>query len=218
LKGLIRNPLFKVKGTKVKLPGRWDQFVSTFFIYTLPCEYLILAIMWKTHNFEYMTGAEAILNICQKKMLKVSGKVCKDDNLKEDLLSEAILVLLESKETFIEVSECERFLVHTMFRLWTQSRGGFSEKYKQFERTESIEHYDFMAEDAVEGKREYANNHLVTAALNQIRWYNRELIQMKAEGKTFRKIAKETGINHNSVYHAIMQGRKQIKEYLNIND
>lgn len=168
------------------------------------------------------------------KLKRCAFNVCKNESLADDLLSEAILIFLESKQEFETIDECQRFVHATMQRLWSQKNNEFGKKYGQFHREESIDslpaaaHSPFdkvnpealiklcMPDGENDGRREYVNNHLIAVAMDQLHYYYRYLLILYSEGNSYRTISKMTGINHVEIYKSIQSGRQQIFQYLNI--
>jgi RNA polymerase sigma factor (sigma-70 family) len=141
--------------------------------------------------------------------------IANDKDLGKDLFAEAILVFLESKETFENVKHCEAFVAKTMWQMWAQTGNDFQKKYRPRDVYEDLDNIE-VVEDEEYGKREFVNINLAKKALESVYWYNAELLKLYAEGKSYRQIAKETGIKLGSVYTAIQRAKKEIKEYLNL--
>jgi DNA-directed RNA polymerase specialized sigma24 family protein len=179
-----------------------------------------------------------------KELLKLKREaycICKEPSLRDDLLSEAIVIFLESKIEFTSYEHCKGFVITTMVNLFKQHKNKFNKTYvhetdKQLIIKTKEHHSVFQYQndhflcppttyepvepssvELTEGRREYVNDHLITVAMDQLHWYNRELLNLYAQGNSYRAISKMTGINHVEIYNSIQAGRKQIFQYLNIN-
>jgi RNA polymerase sigma factor (sigma-70 family) len=138
--------------------------------------------------------------------------------LAEDLLMEAIEIYLKSDVKINDLAHAKNFVSKTIYQLINQQNNEFNKIYQPRVINESIEGLESIEATDSEGRREYANNNLVELAMQQVYWYNRELLKLKMQGMSYREIAAHTGIKHGSVFVAIDKAKKQIKDYLNIND
>lgn len=153
------------------------------------------------------------------KLKPVAIRACSGDiYLAEDLLMEAIEIYLKSEVEINDLNHAKNFVSKTIYQLVNQENNEFNRLYQPRVKNESIDGLEAVEAIENEGRREYANCNLIELALEQVYWYNRELLKMKMQGMSYREIEAHTGIKHSSVYVAIEKAKKQIKEYLNIND
>lgn len=153
------------------------------------------------------------------KLKPVAIRVAKNDSsLADDLLMEAIEVFLKSDVEIKNLRHAQNYVAKTIYQLYGQSNNSFTETYRQFEVQRSVENVEAEDEVIEWAKRECVNVNLITVAMDNVYWYNRELLKLKMQGMSYREIAAHTGIKFSSVYVAVEKARKQIKDYLNIND
>lgn len=131
---------------------------------------------------------------------------------KKDLIQELALIICEKEDKELKkIAEYFSFWCVRVMINMTGARGNFTKKY-------SNAYINY--EDAIfDYKQEYdADLDVVIDAIEDIldgmKWYKRDLFKLYLECGSFRKVEKEVGIDHSSVYLTVKEVKQTIKDKL----
>jgi hypothetical protein len=135
----------------------------------------------------------------------------------EDLRQEIAVIVLEyDSDKIIELEEKGK----QVFKFWivriccnqTNSKyGKFGRLYASLVPVEDIVKF-VKEEDDVDNSQELAEG--ISKIINGLYWYDQEILKMYIELGSVRKVSKQTGIPHTSVFITIKNIRKCIKQQL----
>ncbi len=161
------------------------------------------------------------------------------EHLRDDLKSEVVMILLEMDEKKIidlhQKNELKFYAVRIILNLMQSSSSPFYKKFRGLERV----YMDDMAveHDRSEGQRLFndaaqiadasfidvegvftervAREEMEDLALKEVDnlyWYDREIIRLYLQLGSYRKVEAETGIPWESIYFSIAKARKKIRQ------
>jgi hypothetical protein len=135
----------------------------------------------------------------------------------EDLRQEIAVIVLEyDSDKIIELEEKGK----QVFKFWivriccnqTNSKyGKFGRLYGSLVPVEDIVKF-VKEEDEIDNSQELAEG--ISKIINGLYWYDQEILKMYIELGSVRKVSKQTGIPHTSVFITIKNIRKCIKQQL----
>jgi hypothetical protein len=135
----------------------------------------------------------------------------------EDLRQEIAVIVLEyDSDKIIELEEKGK----QVFKFWivriccnqTNSKyGKFGRLYGSLVPVEDIVKF-VKEEDEIDNSHELAEG--ISKIINGLYWYDQEILKMYIELGSVRKVSKQTGIPHTSVFITIKNIRKCIKQQL----
>lgn len=149
-----------------------------------------------------------------------AARICNSKDLAEDLLGDAILIILESRKTFPTPNDVRKYCLTVMMNMVEQEFSAFNRTHARYRISESINdrmHEELPDAESPEGKLEYVNEHLVNVALDNLHWYDREILKLYAECGSYRKAEQLTLIPYCSIRKTCMKAKSQIAQLLNIN-
>lgn len=138
-------------------------------------------------------------------------------DLWEDLRQEVALIVLEYNKDKIAELEIKGKQV---FKFWivriccnqTNSKyGKFGRMYKSLIPVEDVTR--FIAEEVEINDNQHIIDN-ITKRMNDLYWYDKEILKMYIELGSVRKVSAETGIPHTSIFITIKNIRKCIKQSL----
>ncbi len=138
-------------------------------------------------------------------------------DLWEDLRQEIALIVLEYDKDKITELESKGKQV---FKFWivriccnqTNSKyGKFGRMYKSLIPVEDVTRF-VAEEEEISDDQHIVDN--ITKKMNDLYWYDREILKMYIELGSVRKVSAQTGIPHTSIFITIKNIRKCIKESL----
>jgi DNA-directed RNA polymerase specialized sigma24 family protein len=130
----------------------------------------------------------------------------KPQHLQQDIKQHCFLELFEKDEAFImdlhERGKLKNYIVKVLYNTARFTRTSFTKQLGRETPTESFE--ETIDEEYEE----------VTVNLENLHWYNREVLKLYAEEGTYQKVSKLTQIPMTSIYQTVLATRKQLlKEY-----
>lgn len=138
-------------------------------------------------------------------------------DLWEDLRQEIALIVLEYDKDKIAELESKGKQV---FKFWivriccnqTNSKyGKFGRLYKSLIPVEDVTRF-VSEEEEISDDQHIVDN--ITKKMNDLYWYDREILKMYIELGSVRKVSAQTGIPHTSIFITIKNIRKCIKDSL----
>ncbi len=138
-------------------------------------------------------------------------------DLWEDLRQEVALIVLEYDQDKIAELESKGKQV---FKFWivriccnqTNSKyGKFGRMYKSLIPVEDVTRF-IAEEEEINDDQHIVDN--ITKKMNDLYWYDREILKMYIELGSVRKVSAQTGIPHTSIFITIKNIRKCIKDSL----
>lgn len=138
-------------------------------------------------------------------------------DLWEDLRQEVALIVLEYDKDKIAELESKGKQV---FKFWivriccnqTNSKyGKFGRLYKSLIPVEDVTRF-VAEEEEISDDQHIVDN--ITKKMNDLYWYDREILKMYIELGSVRKVSAQTGIPHTSIFITIKNIRKCIKDSL----
>ena len=138
-------------------------------------------------------------------------------DLWEDLRQEVALIVLEYNKEKIAELEIKGKQV---FKFWivriccnqTNSKyGKFGRMYKSLIPVEDVTR--FIAEEVEINDNQHIIDN-ITKRMNDLYWYDKEILKMYIELGSVRKVSAQTGIPHTSIFITIKNIRKCIKQSL----
>ena len=138
-------------------------------------------------------------------------------DLWEDLRQEIALIVLEYDKDKIAELESKGKQV---FKFWivriccnqTNSKyGKFGRLYKSLIPVEDVTRF-VAEEEEISDDQHIVDN--ITKKMNDLYWYDREILKMYIELGSVRKVSAQTGIPHTSIFITIKNIRKCIKDSL----
>lgn len=138
-------------------------------------------------------------------------------DLWEDLRQEIALIVLEyDKEKIAELESKGK----QVFKFWivriccnqTNTKyGKFGRMYKSLIPVEDVSRF-IAEEEEVNDDQHIVDN--ITKKMNDLYWYDKEILKMYIELGSVRKVSAQTGIPHTSIFITIKNIRKCIKDSL----
>ena len=138
-------------------------------------------------------------------------------DLWEDLRQEIALIVLEyDKEKIAELESKGK----QVFKFWivriccnqTNTKyGKFGRMYKSLIPVEDVSRF-IAEEEKVNDDQHIVDN--ITKKMNDLYWYDKEILKMYIELGSVRKVSAQTGIPHTSIFITIKNIRKCIKDSL----
>lgn len=137
------------------------------------------------------------------------------EHLRDDLRSEVMLILLESPEDKIkqmhERRELKFFTVRIILNLIQSKTSGFYKRYRQ-QLTEITDRFATEEQDIEERETREQLEEKAIGEIDNLYWYNKELLQLWMQHGNYRAIQKITKIPHSSAYKTIQASIEQIKQ------
>lgn len=156
-----------------------------------------------------MTRNEIITELFTSKDFNNCIKKMKPVNLQDELKAEVALILCEKPEDKIVELYCSGMLkfytVRIILNLIQSNTSPFYKKFRvsNVELSEIIEpvivEYDHRKDAAIE-------------AIEDLYWYDREIMKIYIEHGTYRKVEQETGIPFESIYKTIQKSIATIRK------
>lgn len=183
-----------------------------------------------------MTASSLLTEIYQSKEIgEVIGKI-EPEHMRDDLKQHVFLTLLEKEESFILELHGKGKLKNYIVKVICQMVHFTGDKFHRINRrsTENLVDFSIIDEtgqetggmshkaiyDQMLGSYREDQNEINLAKLEQacseeienVYWYNAELLKRYIALGNYRAVAKETGIPVKSVYNAIKAAKDQIKQ------
>lgn len=178
----------------------------------------------------HLTKNQIITELFQSKEFNECINKMDPDHLRDDLRSEVMLILCEKSEDEIISLQAEGrlrfYTVRIILNLIQSSTSPFYKKYRQQHaeyvetgeavedlKTKLIEHYEEQQSREIDIRliREMKEDE-VMAAINQLYWYDKEVILLYMKHGNYRAIETETGIPWESTYNTIQKAFKKIRQ------
>lgn len=158
-----------------------------------------------------MTKNEILSELFTSKDFNQCIRKMKPENLQDELRAEVALILCEKPEDLIiglaDRKELRFYTVRIILNLIQSNTSQFYKKFRvnNLELSEIIEpiiiEYDERKDTAI-------------SEIDNLYWYDREILKLYAEHGTYRKVEEVTGIPFESVYKTVMKNCKIIRDRL----
>ena len=143
-------------------------------------------------------------------LIKASHKITGNNDLALDLLHYAIIEMSNKSniQDIVDSGGARFYCVCIMSTQWRSKTGPF---YKSFVKSNvTIEDKDWVSQDEPE-----IDVVRITALLNELNWYDRQLFMLYTDGcHSYSSLARETGIPRTSIGLTINRIKKYIKKNL----
>lgn len=156
-----------------------------------------------------MTRNQIISELFTSKDFNACIKKMKPENLQDELKAEVGLILCEKPEDQIvelwQLGKLKFYTVRIILNLMQSSSSPFYKKFRvsNVELSEAIEpiiiEYDQRKDKAME-------------AIEDLYWYDREILKLYAEHGTYRKVEEVTGIPFESIYKTVQKNCLHIRK------
>lgn len=139
------------------------------------------------------------------------------DHLRDDLRSEVILILLEAPEEKIKQmherggQELRYYTVRIILNLIQSKSSRFYKQYRQ-QLAEITDRFASEEQDMSERESREQLEEKAMSEIDNLYWYNKELLQLYMQHGNYRAIQKITQIPHSSAYKTIQASIEQIKQ------
>lgn len=166
---------------------------------------------------------EIVAELYQSKDFNDCISKMEPEYLRDDLRSEVILILLETKaEKLLDIYQkgaLKFYAVRIILNLIQGNRSNFNKRYRQpvSEFTKEMAN-KFSVDDQADADRVEENEAMgvlmdqVIDEVDGLYWYNRQILELYMEHGNYRAIEKETRIPYSSAYKTVQSSFKQIKE------
>lgn len=158
-----------------------------------------------------MTKNEILSELFTSKDFNQCIRKMKPENLQDELKAEVALILCEKPEALIlglaDRKELRFYTVRIILNLIQSNTSQFYKKFRvnNLELSEIIEpiiiEYDERKDTAI-------------SEIENLYWYDREILKLYAEHGTYRKVEEVTGIPFESIYKTIQKNCKIIRDRL----
>ena len=156
-----------------------------------------------------MTRNQIIADLFTSKDFNSCIKKMKPESLQDELKAEVALILCEKpEEVIIELWELGKLKFYTVRIILNLMQSSSSPFYKKF-RVSNVELSEIIEPIIVE------YDHRKDAAINEIEnlyWYDREILKLYGEYGTYRKVEEVTGIPFESIYKTVQKASLQIRK------
>lgn len=158
-----------------------------------------------------MTRNQIITQLFTSLDFKSCIKKMKPEHLQDELMAEVGLILCEKPELMIielwELGKLKFYTVRIILNLVQSTTSGFYKKFRvnNLELSQIIEpiitEYDSRKDHAMD-------------EIENLYWYDREILKLYAEHGTYRKVEEVTGIPFESIYKTVQKGAAAIRRRL----
>jgi len=138
----------------------------------------------------------------------ITANICRNHNLKSDLHSEAILVIIEKGYDLDVNTNLKKFFATVVWLTWKSRK--FRKKY--FNDCIDIDEIDDIAENNTQVKYNTIKEKINHDYVDEFEYYEKNLLRLYVELGDCRAISKQTNIPYRTVANDI----KQIKDKLKI--
>ena len=142
---------------------------------------------------------QAIIDLLgDQELRELATKIC---SIPDDLIQEVALVLMEmSHEKWQQINEggyLRFYVVRTMMTMATSPRSSFSKLY-DLHNHNKVDHeredYDWEKEEDIS---------LIETLMQELHWYDREVLKLWLEEGSYRKVAKKVDIPYKSIGNTV---------------
>ena len=145
-----------------------------------------------------MKQQAAIDLLADEELHELAEKLC---NCPDDLIQEVAMVLLEmTDEKWNQINEggyLRFYVVRTMMTMATSPRSSFSKLY-DLHNHKKVDHeredYDWEKEEDIS---------LIETLMQELHWYDREVLKLWLEEGSYRKVAKKVDIPYKSIGNTV---------------
>lgn len=153
-----------------------------------------------------MKEKAAIDLLKDEEMHELAQKLC---NCPDDLIQEVAMVLLEmTDEKWEQINEggyLRFYVVRTMMTMATSPRSSFSKLY-DLHNHNKVDHeredYDWEKEDDLS---------LIETLMEELHWYDREVLKLWLEEGSYRKVAKKVDIPYKSIGNTVKKAIETLR-------
>lgn len=140
---------------------------------------------------------------------EITSKVCNNSPLKNDLHSEAILLILEKKYDYSEIRNLKHFFAKIVWLTWHSNK--FQQKY--FSNFEPL--YD-NTDVQVDDEKPIEYDELIKMTddnyVNQFEYYEKNLIKLYVKLGNCKAISRQTNIPYRTVANDIQQIKERLRK------
>ncbi len=143
-----------------------------------------------------------------KEYKQITANVCKNHSLKNDLHSEAILLIIEKNYDLSINTDLKKFFATVVWLTWRSNK--FRMKYRsEFEEHKSSDDY----EEPIEKQIDYGEilQMINDNYTNEFEFYEKTLLRLYIELGDSRSISKKTNIPYRTVANDIKQIKDKLK-------
>ena len=145
-----------------------------------------------------MKDQAAIDLLADEELYELAEKLC---NCPDDLIQEVAMVILEmTEEKWKQINEggyLRFYVVRTMMTMATSPRSSFSKLY-DLHNHNKVDHeredYDWEKEEDIS---------LIETLMQELHWYDREVLKLWLEEGSYRKVAKKVDIPYKSIGNTV---------------
>lgn len=166
---------------------------------------------------------EIVAELYQSKEFNDCIRRMEPEHLRDDLRSEVILILLETRaEKLLDIYQkgaLKFYTVRIILNLIQSTRSDFYKRYRQpiSEFTADLMN-KFSVDDEADAElvdEKEAVGRLLDQVIDEVDglyWYNRQILELYMKHGNYRAIEKETRIPYSSAYKTVQHSFKQIKQ------
>lgn len=158
-----------------------------------------------------MTKNEILSELFTSKDFNQCIKKMKPENLQDELKAEVALILCEKPEDLIlGLASRKELRFYTVRIILNLIQSNTSQFYKKF-RVNNLELSEIIEPTIIEYDE---RKDTAISEIDNLYWYDREILKLYAEHGTYRKVEEVTGIPFESVYKTVMKNCKIIRDRL----
>lgn len=158
-----------------------------------------------------MTKNEILSELFTSKDFNQCIRKMKPESLQDELKAEVALILCEKPEDLIiGLADRKELRFYTVRIILNLIQSNTSQFYKKF-RVNNLELSEISEPTIIEYDE---RKDTAISEIDNLYWYDREILKLYAEHGTYRKVEEVTGIPFESVYKTVMKNCKIIRDRL----
>ena len=145
--------------------------------------------------------------LADNELRELAERIC---SIPDDLIQEAALTLMElPQKKWDDINEggyLRFYVVRTMINMATSPRSSFSKLY-------NLHNHDKIDHDREEYDQEKEDDlQLLETLMEELHWYDREVLKMWLEEGSYRKVAKKVDIPFKSIGNSVKKSLETLRE------